>query len=253
MLLKDKICLITGSGSGIGKGIAKVFAREGAKIVVVDYNEEAAKEVVQEINTAGGKAAYYKADVTQAADIKAMIDFTVKEFGHLDVAVNNAGKQGKTLNVVDMPIEELNDVMELDLNGVFLCMKEEIKDMHISGKGAIINISSVSGLQGNPGLSSYNISKHAVLGLTKSAALEEIKNNIRINAVCPGATMTPLIEKFKNEVPESFQAILTQSNIPMGRLAYPEEIGNVCAFLGSDMASYIVGASIIVDGGVTIQ
>ena len=148
-------------------------------------------------------------------------------------------------------VENFNEVIDLDVRGVFFCCQEEIKAMHQNGSGAIVNISSTSGLLGNPGIVPYNTSKHAVLGLTKSVALEECKNNIRINAVCPGVTETPLIKNVRDNDPATYQLFCTQ--IPLGRLANPEEIGNVVVFLSSDMSSYMVGATVVVDGGVTIQ
>lgn len=253
MLLENKVAIITGGGHGIGEGIAKVFAREGAKVVVVTYHADTCKAVADAINADGGTATYFEADVTKEADIKAMVDYTVKTYGHLDIAVNNAGKQGATENVADMPVSHLDDVLNLDLRGVFLCCQQEVRAMHENGSGTIVNISSVSGILGNPGLASYNIAKHGVLGLTKDLALEEIQNHIRVNAVCPGATETPLISNFKKNDPKAFEQVLKNANIPAGRLAQPEEIGNVVAFLCSDLASYIVGSTIVVDGGVSIQ
>lgn len=251
MLLKDKVALVTGGGQGIGEAIAKCYAREGAKVVVVDYNEETAKRVANEIKNSGGDAVAFKADVTKASDVAAMVKFAVDTYGKLDCACNNAGKSSATINLVDTPVENFDEVIDLDVRGVFYCCKEEIKAMHENGGGAIVNISSTSGILGNPGIVPYNTSKHAVLWLTKSVALEECRNNIRINAVCPGVTETPLIKGVRDNDPATYQLFCTQ--IPQGRLADPEEIGNVVVFLSSDMASYMVGATIVVDGGVTIQ
>lgn len=251
MLLKDKVALVTGGGQGIGEAIAKCYAREGAKVVVVDYNEETAKRVANEIKNSGGDAVAFKADVTKASDVAAMVKFAVDTYGKLDCACNNAGKSSATINLVDTPVENFDEVIDLDVRGVFYCCKEEIKAMHENGGGAIVNISSTSGILGNPGIVPYNTSKHAVLGLTKSVALEECRNNIRINAVCPGVTETPLIKGVRDNDPATYQLFCTQ--IPQGRLADPEEIGNVVVFLSSDMASYMVGATVVVDGGVTIQ
>lgn len=251
MLLKDKVALVTGGGQGIGEAVAKCYAREGAKVVVVDYNEETANKVAQDIKNAGGEAVAFKADVTDANQVAAMVDFAVRTYGKLDCACNNAGKSSATINLIDTPVENFNEVIDLDVRGVFFCCKEEIKAMHQNGSGAIVNISSTSGILGNPGIVPYNTSKHAVLGLTKSVALEECKNNIRINAVCPGVTETPLIKGVRDNDPATYQLFCTQ--IPQGRLAQPEEIGNVVAFLSSDMASYMVGSTVVVDGGVTIQ
>ncbi len=251
MLLKDKVALVTGAGQGIGEAVAKCYAKEGAKVVVVDINEDTALKVANDIKKVGGEAVSFVADVTKAEEVEAMVKFAVDTYGKLDVACNNAGKSSATINLVDTPVENFNEVIDLDVRGVFFCCKEEIKAMHENGGGAIVNVSSTSGLLGNPGIVPYNTSKHAVLGLTKSVALEECKNNIRINAVCPGVTETPLIKNVRDNDPDTYQLFCTQ--IPLGRLAQPEEIGNVVLFLSSDMASFMVGATVVVDGGVTIE
>ena len=251
MLLKDKVALVTGGGQGIGEAIAKAYAKEGAKVVVVDVNYETASKVASDINNTGGEAIPFKADVTKSSEVKAMVDFTLKNYGKLDCACNNAGKSSATINLVDTPVENFNEVLDLDVRGVFFCCQEEIKDMHQNGGGAIVNVSSTSGILGNPGITPYNTSKHAVLGLTKSVALEECKNNIRINAICPGVTETPLIKNVRDNDPDTYQLFCTQ--IPLGRLASPEEIANVVLFLSSDKSSYMIGATVVVDGGVTIE
>ena len=251
MLLKDKVALVTGGGQGIGEAISKAYAKEGAKVVVVDVNYETASKVVNEIKNAGGDALAFKADVTKSEEVKLMVEFTLNNYGKLDCACNNAGKSSATVNLVDTPVENFNEVLDLDVRGVFFCCQEEIKAMHQNGSGTIVNVSSTSGILGNPGITPYNTSKHAVLGLTKSVALEECKNNIRINAICPGVTETPLIENVRDNDPETYQLFCTQ--IPLGRLANPEEIANVVLFLSSDMSSYMIGATVVVDGGVTIE
>jgi NAD(P)-dependent dehydrogenase (short-subunit alcohol dehydrogenase family) len=253
MMLKDKVTIVTGGGQGIGRGIVEAVAREGAKVVVVTRREVSCKPVADEINAKGGTAAWFVGDASKPEDVKAMVDFTVEKFGHLDCAVNNAGKLGTPEDVADMPVEHLDSVMNLDLRGTFLCCQEELLAMHETGSGSIVNIASISSLHGDRGLSSYNMAKHAVLGLTRAAALEEAKKGVRINAVLPGVVRTPLQDKFKAEDPEGFEKQLAKSNIPMGRLAEPEEIGNTVAFLLSDLSSYTTGAGFVVDGGVTAQ
>lgn len=251
MLLENKVALVTGGGQGIGEGIALVYAREGAKVIVVDFNEEAGKDTVEKIKATGSDAAFFKADVTNEEQVKAMVEFAVKTYGKLDCACNCAGRGSGQKNVADLDIDTMNSVMNINLNGVFLCCREEVKAMKENGRGAIVNISSESGIMGSAGLSPYTASKHAVLGLTKCMALEEIKNNININAVCPGTTETKILDNLKKNNPEYFKQIC--ASIPAGRLAQTEDIANVVAFLSSDLSKYMVGATVVVDGGHSIQ
>ncbi len=248
MILKDKVALVTGGAQGIGKSIAICYAKQGAKVVIADYNEDLAKQAAEEIINNGGIASYIKADVTKEEDIKAMVKFTIDTYGKLDCACNNAGKTGIPESILDIDESELDSVLDLDLKGVFFCLKEEINAMRANGSGTIVNISSTNGLVGTGNMVPYNTAKHAVIGLTKSVALEEIKNNIRINTVCPGATRTPLVASQDPKAIEMFC-----KSIPIGRMAEPEEVANAVLFLSSDLSSYIVGATIVVDGGVTID
>lgn len=248
MLLKDKVALVTGGAQGIGKGIALSYAKEGAKVVIVDHNEELARNTALEITNNGGIASYFKADITKEIEVKNMIDYTIKTYGKLDCACNNAGKTNVPESILDIDEQEFNDVYELDVKGMFFCLREEIRAMRNNNGGTIVNISSTNGLIGTSNMTPYNSSKHAVIGLTKSAALEECKHNIRINCVCPGATMTPLLENQDKELINKFCA-----SIPLGRMATIEEIANAVLFLSCDMSSYIIGEVLVVDGGVTID
>lgn len=248
MLLKNKVALVTGAGQGIGEAIAKIYAKIGAKVVVADHNEETGNKVVNDITAAGGVAAFVKVDVTKEAEVINMVKFAIEKFGRLDCACNNAGTTSTPCLVKDMDEKEFDRICDLNVNGVLLCMREEIKAMHEVKGGTIVNISSTSGIIGSPYMTPYNTSKHALIGLSKSAALEECKNNIRINTVCPGATATPLV---KQQDPVAIEKFCSQ--IPIGRMATPEEIANVVIFLSSDLSTYMIGATVVVDGGVTIQ
>lgn len=248
MLLKDKVALVTGAGQGIGKAIAECYAKEGAKVVLVDYNLELAQKASTEINENGGTSTYFKADVSKEDEVASMLKYTIQTYGKLDCACNNAGKTNIPESILDVDKKEFDEIYDLDVRGVFFCLKAEIKAMRENGGGTIVNISSTNGLIGTGNMVPYNSAKHAVIGLTKSAALEECKNNIRINTVCPGAISTPLVQRQDPNVIKRFC-----ETIPIGRMAKPEEIGNVVMFLSSELSSYMIGATVVADGGVTID
>ena len=250
-LTEGKVALVTGAGSGIGRATALVFAREGAKVVVSDIVVEGGEETVQQIKAAGGEAIFVKADVSQAADVEALITQTVETYGRLDCAFNNAGIEGGVKPTIDCTEEEFARTIAVNLTGVWLCMKYEIQQMLSQGGGAIVNTASVAGLVGFPGLPDYVASKHGVLGLTKTAALEYAKSGIRVNAVCPGVIQTPMVERGAQLSPGFDE--LAVSMEPVGRFGQPVEIGEAVVWLCSEAASFVTGHPMTVDGGLVAQ
>lgn len=245
-----KVVIVTGARTGIGLSAATLFAKAGATVVLVGRHEpkKEANNLVQQ----GYNAVSFEADVSQEADVKAMVDFTVKKFGKLDYAYNNAGIQSPVTRTEDLSLDEYNNVLNIDLKGIFLSMKYELKQMsQQESKGAIVNCSSMGGLVGIAGRSAYHAAKHGVLGLTKSSALEYAQDGIRINAVCPGIIETPMVKRMDKTEKSEMDDLMRE--VPIGRLAHPEEVANVVLFLCSDDASYIVGQGIPVDGGYTIH
>ncbi len=245
---KNKSVIVTGAGSGIGRATAALFASEGARTVVVDRNEADARETAKRIQAAGGEVIAIACDVSVEAQVKAMVATVVKAFGRIDVAFNNAGVGASGFAVGDEEEVAWDRIVDVNLKGVYLCMKHEIAEMLKTGGGAIVNTASVAGLVGEKGIASYSASKHGVVGLTRTTALDYIDKKIRINAICPGATRTQILMDWFQD-PKVEAAILSRH--PIGRIAEPEEIGRVALFLASDDASFIVGQAIAVDGGLT--
>ena len=250
-LVKDKVALVTGGGSGIGRASALTFAREGAKVVVSDVVVEAGKETVQLIKNADGEAVFIKADVAQVSDVEALIAKAVEAYGRLDCAHNNAGIEGNSAKVADYDEADWDRVIAINLTGVWLCMKYEIPQMLQQGSGAIVNTSSVAGLLGFRTGSAYVASKHGVLGLTKTAALEYAKSGIRVNAVCPGAVDTPMMGRITDHRPH--RAAKMAAGEPVGRMGTPQEIAEAVVWLCSDAASFVTGHPMTVDGGIVAQ
>lgn len=250
-LTEGKVALVTGAGSGIGRATALVFAREGAKVVVSDIVVEGGEETVQQIKAAGGEAIFVKADVSKGADVEALITQTVETYGRLDCAFNNAGIEGGVKPTIDCTEEEFARTIAVNLTGVWLCMKYEIQQMLSQGGGTIVNTASVAGLVGFPGLPDYVASKHGVLGLTKTAALEYAKSGIRVNAVCPGVIQTPMVERGAQLSPGFDE--LAVSMEPVGRFGQPAEIGEAVVWLCSEAASFVTGHPMTVDGGLVAQ
>ncbi|HQT77200.1 MAG: short chain dehydrogenase [Rhodospirillales bacterium 20-64-7] len=250
-MLDGKIALVTGGGNGIGREAALAFAREGARVAVADYEAEAASQTVGLINGAGGQAISLSGDVTVAAQVQAMLDATIAAYGRLDCAFNNAGIAPHQVNAVGQLTHEWSEasfdrMIEVNLKSVWLCMKHELPLMRSAGGGAIVNTASIAGLLGLRTATGYVAAKHAVIGLTKTAALEYVDAGIRVNAVCPGyitTRMTALTRQLRGE------AIIART--PMGRLGEPREIAELVVWLCSNRASYVTGAAYEVDGGMT--
>ncbi len=246
--VENKIALVTGGGSGLGRATVQALAREGAKVLVADLNLESAHETVIMVAETGGEASAFAMDVTVAAQVEAMVQMTVERYGRLDCAFNNAGIPGKVgTSVIDYEEEDWDRVIAVDLKGVWLGMKYELKQMLKQGSGVVVNTASIAGLVGLVGSSPYVASKHGVVGLTKTAALEFAQQNIRVNAVCPGVFRTPLVEKIIAELPEREELYLSAQ--PIGRMGRPEELAEAVVWLCSDAASFVTGHAFPIDGG----
>lgn len=247
--LEGRVALVTGGSSGIGRASALAFAREGAKVIIADVNVEGGEAVVRTIKETGAEAIFVRTDVSKAADVKAMVDRAVERFGGLDCAFNNAGTDNLHAPVGEYTEEEWDRVLGTNLKGVMLCLRYEIPQMLSRGGGTIVNCSSVVGLIGSPLSPAYISSKHGIVGLTRSAALDYARKGIRVNAVCPGVTRTPQVEAFIKELPDGEAQLSAQA--PMGRMAEPEEIAAAVVWLCSDASSYVTGHPLAVDGGWT--
>ena len=242
---EGKVALVTGGGSGIGKASALAFAREGAKVVIVDVVAEAGKETVRLIE-ANGEALFIKADVSQATEVREMFQKAIAAYGSIDCAVNNAGVEGVSTSIVACTEKDWDRVIDINLKGVWLCMKYEISYMREQGGGSIVNMASIAGLRGGlVRFSPYITSKHGVVGLTKAAAVEYAKMGIRVNAICPGFIQTPML---KNQDQNWIDYV-----IPAGRLGTPEEVAEAVVWLASDAASFVTGHALVVDGGSMAQ
>ena len=247
--LEGKAALVTGAGSGIGRATALACAREGAKIVVADMVVEGGEETVSMIKSAGGEATFVQVNVTQAAEVEAMVDAAISAYGRIDCAHNNAGIEGVMATTADYPEDDWDRVMAVNLKGVWLCMKYEIPQMLQQGGGAIVNTASLAGLVGAKRMPAYVASKHGVAGLTKTSALEYAKSGIRINAVCPGIIHTSMVDRmYLNRRPDLEDRLAAAE--PMGRLGTPEEVAEAVVWLCSDAASFVTGHTMTVDGGI---
>ena len=256
-MLNDKIAIVTGAGSGLGEAISVLFAKNGATVVLADLDVEGAERVLREIEQAGGKGRVAKTDVSNPEDARKLVDIAVKEFGRLDIAVNNAGIGGPTAPVGEYPIDGWDQIIGINLSGVFYGMREQIPAMLASGGGAIVNMASVAGKVGLANASGYTAAKHGVVGLTETAAVEYAARGIRVNAVGPGFINTPLLGKravMDTEAASAGDETQALAALhPMNRLGEASEVAELVLFLASDRASFVTGAYYNVDGGYLAQ
>ncbi len=247
--LDGRVAIVTAGGAGIGAATARRFVQEGASVVIADLSGKRAEEVTAGIKASGGRAVCIKMDAADPEGVQATIKLALDTYGRLDIMFNNAGlAEGAPLD--ECSLESWNRVLAVTLTGTFLGMKYCLPIMRKQGKGVIINTASISGIGGDYGLSSYNAAKAGVINLTRSAALENAKHNIRVNCVCPGAINTRVAQILSKERADEFRRLQGQAH-PIGRMGEPEEIANTVLFLASDEASFITGAAIVVDGGIT--
>ncbi|MFD0931126.1 SDR family oxidoreductase [Psychroflexus salinarum] len=248
---KNKVVIITGASSGIGKATALAFSNEGAKLVLSDVQDDEGETLAEEIRKKGNECIYMHCDISKPADVQKMVKESVKKFGRLDIAYNNAGIEGKMGFTADGSEENFDRIIGINLKGVWACMKYEIPEMLKNKKGVIVNCSSIAGVIASPGLPVYVASKHGVNGLTKNAALEYAKQGIRVNSVCPAGVDTPMLDRIVLNSPGMEEQMDTIH--PIGRAAKPKEIADAVLYLCSDRSSFITGHELLVDGGYTIQ
>ncbi len=247
--LAGKICLVTGAAGGIGLAAAQALASVGARLVLSDVDEARGRKVEADFRALGLDTRFQACDVTRAASVEALVAFAVAEFGRIDCAVNNAGVETKHARIADHDDDEFDRAIAVNLKGAYLCMKYELRQMLAQGGGTIVNVASVAGLGGAPTLGGYAASKHGVMGLTRTAAIEYAKRGIRVNAVCPSYTNTDMVQRMLERNPGLRDALVNAS--PMKRLGEPEEVGLAVAWLCSDESSFVNGQGLALDGGLT--
>jgi NAD(P)-dependent dehydrogenase (short-subunit alcohol dehydrogenase family) len=247
-MMDQKVAIVTGGSSGIGRATAVALAKQGAKVTIAARRSKEGNETVRLIKEAGSDGIFVKTDVANENDVRSLVEKTVKQYNRLDYAFNNAGIEEMTTPLVDQTSEVFDQIMNVNVKGVWLSMKYEIPEMIKSGSGAIVNNSSVAGIMGFPQMAIYIASKHAVLGLTKSAALEYAKSGIRINAIAPGGVETEMADRVNENTPQWLETLTSMH--PIGRIADPEEIANAVLWLLSEKASFVLGHTLLVDGGV---
>jgi len=246
-ILQDKVALVTGGGTGIGRATSLILAKEGATVVIADLQDDESRTTVDMIDAEGGRAEYRKVDVSNYAQVDGLINDIVGKHGSLDCAFNNAGVEGTASKVHDCTMENWDRVIAVNLTGVFICMKLEIRQMLEQKAGSIVNTASVGGLVAVVGTNAYGAAKHGVLGLTKTAAVEYGADGIRVNAVCPGFIDTPMLDRISRKKQEFRDMVVER--VPVKRVARPSEIGDAVAWLLSEHASYVTGVALPVDGG----
>ncbi|QBD81423.1 SDR family oxidoreductase [Ktedonosporobacter rubrisoli] len=248
LYLAGKVALVTGAARGIGKATAQAFAREGASVILVDQRVSEGEETTRQIRDEGGQALFIQADITRESEVRAIVEKALAAYGSLDYAFNNAGVTQPAYLLAEQTEELYDHVMGINAKGIWLCMKHEISHMLKQGKGAIVNVSSTLGVAGTAGMAIYTASKHAILGLTRAAALDYARSGIRINAVGPGAIETPMVADTDPMKMEEFRAAH-----PLGRIGQAEEIANAVLWLCSDRASNVTGTILMIDGGFSAQ
>ena len=245
--LENKSILVTGAGSGIGRACAIAIAKAGGQLVLADINRAAILETAELIAAIGGEAVLLDGDIANPAHCQALVDLAVQRFGRLDGAFNNAGIESPVARIADAKESDWDRSMAVNLKGVWLCLRAELRQMERQGHGAIVNTASVGGLTAVPGNASYSAAKHGVIGLTRTAAVEYVGAGIRVNAICPGLTKSAMTKRLIEADPKQIEAVMP----PMKRMAEPEEIAEVAVFLLSDRASFMTGQAIAIDGGTT--
>lgn len=248
---KDQVALVTGAASGMGLAASKAFAASGASVVMVDVNEEAVTNAAAELNAAGHSAIGIRCNVANIDEVKAMVDQAVSTFGRIDAAFNNAGVQSPVAETAIADPEDYDFVMDVNLRGIWNCMKYELIQMKKQGSGAIVNNSSLGGLVGIAERGIYHASKHGVVGLTKSAGLEYAPQNIRVNAICPGIIETPMVSGMLESQPEAMAELM--KDVPIKRLGRAEEIADAVLWLCSPASTFVIGHALPVDGGYTVR
>ena len=248
---ETQVALVTGGDSGIGFATAQAFAEAGASVALAGHHEESVRAAAKKLTDAGHKALGIRCDVADEAQVASMVEQTISKYGRLDAAFNNAGVQSPIAETADASGEEFDRVMAINLRGIWSCMKYELLHMRKQGSGAIVNTSSLGGIVGIAGRAAYHASKHGVLGLTKSAALEYAARGIRINAICPGIIDTPMVAGMKTREADAMKELMKE--VPITRLGRPEEIASAVLWLCSSGASYVIGHALVVDGGYTIH